>query len=149
MVRCHYSRVARRADKYLNQPFASSILQLNFGNLQFKHESLRYFYPQWITIWDGAILLMHVYLLYLILGIRNCHNELELTRKFLKIVEKTVKNNKWKSLPFRSFKKMFRLPLFFCMLLQVEYSSIWGLTAYFSAIPINTCSYVIKLDYVA
>lgn len=141
MVRCHYSRVARRADKFLNQPFASSILQLNFGNLQFKHESLRYFHPQWITIWDGAILPMHVYLLFLILGIRNCPNELELTRNFLKIVEKTVKNNKWKNL--------FRLPLFFCMLLQVEYSSIWGLTAYFSAIPINTCSYVIKLDYVA
>lgn len=107
MVRCHYSRVARRADKFLNQSFASSILQLNFENLQFKHESLRYFHPQWITIWDGAILPMHVYLLFLILGIRNCPNELEFTRKFLKIVEKTVKNNKWKSLPFRSFKKCF------------------------------------------
>lgn len=91
------------------QIFKSALRFINFaakfGNLQFKHESLRYFHPQWITIWDGAILLMHVYLLFLILGIRNCPNELEFTRKFLKIVEKTVKNNKWKSLPFRSLKK--------------------------------------------
>lgn len=93
------------------QIFKSALRFINFaakfGNLHFKHESLRYFDPQWITIWDGAILLMHVYLLFLILGIRNCPNKLEFTRKFLKIVEKTVKNNKWKSLPFRSFKKCF------------------------------------------